>query len=492
MEHPMGQPERDARRLSRRSLLRGAAGLTALAAVSGLLAACSQPSAAPAQKPAEPAPAKPTEASKPAAPAADAKPTAAPAAAAPAAKTGESVELRFAWWGSQDRHDRTIKAIQLFEQKNPGIKMSYEFAGFQDHLTKMTTQATGGNLPDLMQQDYAWISQWVGNKLLAPMDEYVADKTINLSTIPNTVIDGGKIDGKLYALNLGSNSQTMVLDLAAFSKAGVQMPAMNWTWPDFEKIVMELHQKLGIWGAGPTLSDQQLWKSLYLGLGKWGFSQDGKALGYDDDQPLIDYFKMLLRLQEAGAIPHIQDEIAQWRTASIESRPIVAGKAAIDYMWSNQIVAVWTAAGADRKLKLHPLPRPQGGKSENYFKPSQFISITTQSKRPKEAAKFVDFITNDIDANKILLGERGVPIAPAVLEAIKPLSTPAQVEVIDYMTRIEKDVAPLPPPDPAAQSRLVDNIYLPQLVDPVLLGRAKPEEAVPAFRKEATALLQSS
>ena len=60
------------------------------------------------------------------------------------------------------------------------------------------------------------------------------------------------------------------------------------------------------------------------------------------------------------------------------------------------------------------------------------------------------------------------------------------------MTRIEKDVAPLPPPDPAAQSKLVDNVYLPQLVDPVMLGRAKPEEAVPAFRKEATMLLQSS
>src|SRR5919107_4443797 len=237
---------------------------------------------------------------------------------------------------------------------------------------------------------------------------------------------------------------------------------------------MDLHQKLGIWGAGPTLSDQQLWKSLYLGLGKWGFSKDGKALGYEDDQPLVDYFKLLLRLQEAKAVPHVQDEIAQWRTGSVEARPIVTSKAAIDYMWSNQLVAVWTASGADRKFKLQPLPRPQGGQSENYFKPSQFISITTQSQHPKEAAKFVDFITNDVDANKILLGERGVPIAPAVLEAVKSLSTPAQVEVLDYMSRIEKDVSPLPPPDPAAQPKLIDNVYLPQLVDPVMLGRAKP------------------
>src|SRR5262249_43134389 len=229
-----------------------------------------------------------------------------------------------------------------------------------------------------------------------------------------------------------------------------------------------------------------------LGLGQWGFSKDGKALGYTDDQPLIDYFKMLLRLQDAQALPNVQDEIAQWRTASIEARPIVQSEGVLDHMWSNQIVAVGTAAGADRKLKLQPLPRPQGGTTENYYKPSQFISITTQSKHPKEAAKFVDFITNDIDANKILLGERGVPIAPAVLEAIKGLSTPSQVEVLDYMARIQSDTSPLPPPDPAAQSKLNDNIYLPQMIDPVLLGKAKPEDAVAQFRKDATSMLASS
>ena len=198
-----------------------------------------------------------------------------------------------------------------------------------------------------------------------------------------------------------------------------------------------------------------------------------------------DRFSVSARLTEFVGESFPNDE-------KIRALDDVAGKAAMDYMWSNQLVAVWTAAGQDRKLRLHSLARPEGGQSENYYKPSQFISITSQSKHPKESAMFVDFITNNVDANKILLGERGVPIAPAVLDAIKPLSTPAQVEVIDYMGRIGKDISPLPPPDPAAQPRLVDNVYMPQLVDPVLLGRVKPEDAVPQFRQEANALLQSS
>ena len=445
--------------------------LTALALV---LAACSAPTSSP-----PPAPAS----------GGAAQPTTAPAAQA----SGEKVELRFAWWGSQDRHNRTIKAIELFQQQHPNISITYEFAGFTDYFTKMSTYATGGNLPDLMQQDYATINEWTKNGLLMPLDNFVNDNTINLKDVPKASIDGGRIDGKLIAINLGNNSQSMMLDVDAFQKAGIPLPQPDWTWDDFEKIAMDLHTKLGIAAGGTNLDDIQMWKSLYLGYGQWGFSVDGKSLGYSNDQPFIDYLKMLMRLQDAGAITPQQEEIASYRAGNVEALPIVSGKAAMQYLWSNQLVAAWTAAGENRHFKLNMLPRPKdGGKPENYLKPSQFISITRDSKHPKEAAMFIDFITNNVDANKILLGERGVPISPAIQEAIKPLLTPAQVETQEYVSFVEKNASPLPPPDPAVQTNLANNIYLPQLVDPVLLKQTPPETAVAQYRKDATTLLASS
>lgn len=46
---------------------------------------------------------------------------------ADAASTGdEEVDLRMAWWGSQDRHDRTIKAIELYESLHPNVKIEFE------------------------------------------------------------------------------------------------------------------------------------------------------------------------------------------------------------------------------------------------------------------------------------------------------------------------------------------------------------------------------
>src|SRR5919198_5160177 len=170
-----------------------------LAAIALVASACSSPSASPAA------------------------PSGTSAASPTSASSGERIEMRFAWWGSQDRHNRTIKAIELFEQMHPNITITYEFAGFNDYFTKMSTYATGGNLPDLMQQDYATISQWTTNGLLVPLDDYVNDRTINLTDVPKSSIDGGRMNGKLITPNLGNNSQTMVLDTDAFQKAGIPL-----------------------------------------------------------------------------------------------------------------------------------------------------------------------------------------------------------------------------------------------------------------------------
>ena len=201
-----------------------------------------------------------------------------------------------------------------------------------------------------------------------------------------------------------------------------------------------------------------------------------------------------MRLQDAGAITSQQDEIASYRTASnVEALPIVTGKAAMQYLWSNQMVAAWTAAGDSRHFKLTMLPRPMdGGKAENYLKPSQFISITKDSKHPKEAAEFIDFMTNSVDANNVLLGERGVPISPKVQDAIKPMLTASQLEAQNYVSEVEKEGSPLPPPDPTAESNLEQNVYYPQLIDPVLLKQTSPESAVAQFRKDAGTLLSST
>jgi multiple sugar transport system substrate-binding protein len=401
----------------------------------------------------------------------------------------EDIELRIAWWGSQNRHDRTIKVIEMFMKEHPNITITYEPSGWNDHWTKMSTQAAGGNLPDIMQQDYARLEEWVEKGMLHPLDEFVEAGVLDFSNVSEGNLAGGMIDGKLYAVNIGTNSECWILDVDAFEKAGVELPPQDWTLEDFEKIVLELHEKLGIWGMGDNINNEQRWKSNLLSLGKWAYSDDGKALGYTDDEQFIEYIKMILRLQEAGAIPNRAEEVAEFDGQGVEAKAIVSGKSAMDYMWSNQIVAVWNAAGEDRNLiMVHP-PRPKGGTAANYVKPGQFLSVTAHAKHPKEAAMFIDYFTNSVEANKVLLAERGVPISSVVAEGLTELLTPSQLQMFQYMARVEKDSSPLPPPDAIKHAEVINNVYWPEFMDPILYGQMSAEDGVKRFRELASEIL---
>jgi multiple sugar transport system substrate-binding protein len=402
------------------------------------------------------------------------------------------VELRMTWWGSQDRHDRTIKAIELYEQQNPNIKITYEFSGWSDYWTKLTTMAAGGNLPDIIQQDYAYLSEWTNRDLLVPLDDYVESGVLNFADVAPSYVDGGRVKGNLMGVNIGANSMAIALDVDAFKTAGVDLPAPDWTLADYEATVMALHEKLDMWGDGASLWDEQHWGALYLSAGTWRYAPDGTALGYTDDKVLVDYFSMLSRLIKAGALVPRDVELSDHDalTKGIEVQPMVTQKAAMAYVWSNQVIAVYKAAGGDtRNYVLVPLPRVVGGKSANYLKPGQFLSVTSHSKHPKEAAAFIDWFTNSIECNEILMAERGVPISSKVRDALKPKLGKSQLEMFNYIDRVGKDVQPVPPPDPPGHTDIINNVWYPQVVDPVAYGKITPEEGVALLREQANAIL---
>src|SRR3982751_1657684 len=84
-------------------------------------------------------------------------------------------DLQVTWRGSQSRHDRTIKVIKMYMDAHPDLNITYEFSGWDDYWTRLNTQAAGGQLPCIMQQDYAYVQEWATRKLLLPLDDYLKD-----------------------------------------------------------------------------------------------------------------------------------------------------------------------------------------------------------------------------------------------------------------------------------------------------------------------------
>lgn len=411
----------------------------------------------------------------------------------------DKTELQIAWWGSQNRHDRTIKVINQYMEAHPDVDIHYEFAAFTDYWPLMNTKAAGEQLPCVMQQDYAYLTEWSSRSLVIPLDPYFTSGAIDTTHISQSLLDGGKVGDKTYAISLGTNSQSFIIDVDAFEKAGIELPPTDWTWTQFEDIVKQLHEKLGIWGiavgqAGvgnnTGLEDNQIWKAILIGNNLPIVSADGKTLAYTDDKPTIEYFSMIRRLEDAGAVP-TGEEAAEFNNVPLESSPIVTAQTVMQYQWSNQVVAVYTGAGPERHLKLWPLPRPEGGHPSNYLKPSQFFSITAQCKTPELAADFINFFTNDLTANEALFAERGVPISSAVRDHLVPMLDTAGKETFDFISKIATDVSPLPPPDPPHWADFTTNVYQALVANPVLYGQLTPEDAAKVLREEGDKVLSS-
>jgi ABC-type glycerol-3-phosphate transport system substrate-binding protein len=409
----------------------------------------------------------------------------------------DKTELQVNWWGSQNRHDRTIKVIEMWEATHPDVDVVYEFAAFQDYWTLENTKAAGEQLPCVMQQDYAYLAEWSTRNLIIPLDPYYESGAIDTTNIDQSLLDGGKVGDHYYGISLGTNSQSVIIDVDAFEKAGIDLPAEDWTWADFEEISTELHDKLGIWaihlgqsgvGNNTGIEDVQVWKAFNLGYGLPVVSADGKSIGYTDDQPTIDYFNMIRRLQEAGVV-ETGEEAAEFNGVPLESSPIVTQQTAMQYQWSNQVVAVYSGAGPERHFRLWPLPRPEDGQPSNYLKPSQFFSITSQCQTPELAADFINYVTNDLAANEVLFAERGVPISSAVREHLLPMLDAAGAETFDFIERITADSSPIPPPDPPNWSNFATNVYAALVINPITYGQLTPEDGVVLLREEGDAVL---
>jgi multiple sugar transport system substrate-binding protein len=403
--------------------------------------------------------------------------------------------MQVAWWGSQNRHDRTIEVLNMFMEENPNVKLTWEFAAFGDYWTRLTTQAAGGNLPCLIQHDYQYIGEWVRRNQLMPLDQFIEDGTINTENIDEAYLDGGRLgpENNLYAISLGTNTQSLIQDVALFEEAGVELPEPDWTWTDFEQTITQLHEALGTYGMSTALSDNQVFKLWVKQHGATLYNEEGTALGYEDDQIFIDFFTMLKGWMDQGLIPTREFEVSQG-DVGIEDNIFVRQEAPMMYAHSNQVVAIKSAVG-DRELNVLPFPKQEGENPEpgNYLKPSQFWSITAgcPEDQARVAAQIINFFTNDLEANDVLAAERGVPISSEVREYLRPKVEPAQQQTFELLEYVEEHHSELDAPDPPNSRQVVDEVYAP-LMDQVLYGQLSPEDAAPQFREQANALLSQN
>lgn len=408
---------------------------------------------------------------------------------APESKTEESgaqVTLRMAWWGSQTRHDATNKVIEMYEAANPNVHIEAEFYDFDSYFTKLDTLVAADDVWDIFQLGGNF-PKYINN--IEPLDSYIKDGIIDTSdTTENFLATTRNNDGTQVGISIGTNTYGIAYDPALFQKAGLAEPADDWTWDEWKKDCLTITEKLDIYGsskmdnfiAGVTQRASQFKKD-----GNF-FKKTNDGLDFTDPAPIADYMQMIKDLTDAGSYP---DAGAIKEIKDIEGDYLVTGDAAMTWVSSNQITSIVNAAG--REIKIAPVPRiTKDGPYGMGIQSSQQLCISKNSKAKEEAAKFINFFVNDVEANKILNGERGVPIMSKVREAVVSQADESNRVIYDFVDKIgnfPKEDCNVISPDPKAEIEDQDKL----LIEKVQYGDLTPEEAAKQLVEFAQSKFQS-
>ncbi|MFE5320504.1 ABC transporter substrate-binding protein [Paenibacillus sp. NPDC056579] len=344
-----------------------------------------------------------------------------------ASSSDKKVELRMTWWGSQIRHDATLKVIELFEKQHPNIKINGEYLGSDGYWDKLNTQIAGGNAPDLIQLGNNY-PEYVKRNTLLDLKPYLG-KEINVADFDQATVDSGMLDGKLYGISLGSNAFGIAYNTELVKKAGLQPPTGKWTWEEYGKYAADLTKALGKGFYGSVDESRQMLFLNYMARqSNKTLYADGKVgLGKEE---IVKWFTTWDNYRKAASIPPA--EVTTAYTENPDNSSFVEGKTALHLIWSNQLNAYQKAMKDEVSITLPPTGG-QGAAQGLWLQPSQFLSVNSSTKNPKEAAMFISFMVNDPEATMILGSERGVPGSSKVREALKAKASPIDKKVYDYI-----------------------------------------------------------
>ena len=408
--------------------------------------------------------------------------------AASSSSSNEKASLTFVWWGNQTRNDRTQKVIQAYEQANPNVTIAPQFTDWNSYWNKLATQEAANSTPDIIQMDYAYINQYVGKHLLLDMTPYTKNGIFDTTNIPKDVIGAGTLNSKMYAISIGSNVLCLVYDPAVIQKAGLSTISNNWTWDDFDNTLETVYKKTGTPAEPLFFTDGSQWIE-YVARENGGslYAKDGKSLGFKDTKVLTDVYNRLLSHTKDGSFVS-PDKVASITT--VEQNPIVSGAAWLSSCWSNQYVAL--ANAAKRPLTMINMPIDKSDKEMGlYNKPGQFLSVSATTKYKDASMRFVNYFENSVDANNILLGERGVPTNTKVAEAIKSKVDTNTAATFDYVNMVnsKKLVSAIDPPNPSASNQVLTASK--QFYDKVAYQKETTSQAATEFMQQANSILSS-
>ena len=186
--------------------------------------------------------------------------------------SSDDIKISMTWWGDTGRNEIYNAVIDLFEDKNPGVKVDRPFASWGEYFDRLSTQIAGGTAPDVIGMHQRYVSEYALRGAFADLQPFVDSGELDLTDFPESVIKAGYVSGTLYMVTQGVTGSGISYNSGVFDQLGVDYPDMDWTWDEYVSKLEELKRAIDASGA-------DLWPSGDLSPDVYNFSYWVRAHG---------------------------------------------------------------------------------------------------------------------------------------------------------------------------------------------------------------------
>ncbi|WP_336645325.1 ABC transporter substrate-binding protein [Microbacterium sp. USHLN186] len=185
------------------------------------------------------------------------------------------------WSGSEDDTAALEAQIEVAKKQNPDLKIELRTAPWGDFFTKLTTNMASGNMACVTGMNSGQLASYTDGFVKLTADDL---KTAGLAE--SDFADGAteilKNKGDMYGLPFDVATMLTYYNKDMLTAAGADMPAVGWTFDDFEAIAKKATTG-GKYGFGIGMGDFQ-WQALPIAKsGTQPVAEDGTLQLTDKD-----------------------------------------------------------------------------------------------------------------------------------------------------------------------------------------------------------------
>lgn len=329
--------------------------------------------------------------------------------------TDGDIELSFVWWGGEERHEKTLEAVDLYNETHEGVTIVPEYYSYDGLNEKFPVMMVGGTEPDIMQVNYSWVFKFAGDNGDGFYNLNELSTELGLENWSQEDLDVFTINGNLQAIPQGNTARVYGYNTNVLKEAGIEPPS---TWEEVFAAQKTLNEKMGdgYYLLGDATNNKSIFYIMITYLMQEldkEFIVDGK-LNYTADE-LTMGLEFLQQLTDAGVIPKVADDSREF---DAENPKFITGEYTGISEWSSSIgkyegnleegnsITVGNFISDTDQLKV-------------MLKPSMGYAISKNTEHPKEAAEFLNWMFTDPEAIKILGTERGIPSNKIAYDTLK-------------------------------------------------------------------------